>query len=88
MSLVSTMYLGLSAAQQRLLGDLVSQGVRILLREGPAIDAAMAAARRRAAQHPAWAEPQLRLMIEVEVVEFEPDQRSGVPTLRVEGGMS
>jgi hypothetical protein len=86
MSLVSTMYLGLSASQQRLLGDLVSQGVRVLLRDGPAIDAAMSAALSRHEATRGSMPPRVKLTLEVEVVEFLPNQQTGRPVLTVEGG--
>jgi hypothetical protein len=88
MSVVSQMYLGLSLAQQKLLGHLVSQGVRTILREGPVIDAAMSAALLRHRATPGSQPPRLQISVEVEVIEYCPDEPSGRPILSVEGGDS
>jgi hypothetical protein len=88
MSRVSQDYLGLSRTQQQLFGDLVSQGVRCILRQGPAIDAAMRAALERHAQTRGSMPPRLKLVIDIEVVEFSPDAPAGFPLLIVGGGES
>jgi hypothetical protein len=88
MSAVNTWYASLTPAQHQLLGDLVSQGVRFLLREGPGIDAAVREADRRWHAGLAAEAPKLQIGITVDVIEYALDQPSGVPIYTAEGGGS
>jgi len=86
MSQLSSLYLTLTRSQQKLLGDLIGQGVRAILKDGQAIDAAMRTAESRFHQGLAGLQPALRVEITISVVEYDLHGQPLEPGLTVEGG--